>query len=419
MLLLLALTACNLSLAGEETESPFQVQENEGFLLPSPTLPTCNDIQQDPCPGFECYPYLELITELDPTYIWTYPSLYDCHPTGYEISVASMQPEEDYFIAIQNPDIFYDIVDTIDPQTGGPPTSLTTGALLEPATLYVWEVRALLNGIEGGSDRMMFWTGLICDTSTLVAPELIFPADTSQVTDIQVRLMAWYPQDQECLPEDYEFQLSTDPNFTQLEPLVEPQYYVYTDSPQSQLNDCTRYYWRARAVNNDGVGPYSAAFVFDTRFEGQCLLVSPIPAPLQTIGINPTLPPTETNTPIPIITATPLPDTIGPNVSGVSHSPDQINLEGTKPDTIAISATVTDPAGVGSVTLYYRLSGGSIFTTLMSPIGGGVYQVDIGPFKTAGLYQYYILATDTLANANCSSGDLATCPGGTFVVNIP
>lgn len=141
------------------------------------------------------------------------------------------------------------------------------------------------------------------------------------------------------------------------------------------------------------------------------------PTPPPTIGINPTF--TATYTPLPIPTETSVPDSTGPSVSAVSDSPDPVNLEGTKPDTIAVSATVTDPSGVGSVTLYYRLSGGSLNTILMTHIGGGIYQFTVGPFKTAGLYQYYILAVDTLANANCSSGDLSACPGGTFLVNIP
>ncbi len=40
-----------------------------------------------------------------------------------------------------------------------------------------------------------------------------------------------------------------------------------------------------------------------------------------------------------------------------------------------------------------------------------------GPVVTLGIYEYRIMATDTLGNANCKTP--ASCPGGTVTVIIP
>jgi hypothetical protein len=107
-------------------------------------------------------------------------------------------------------------------------------------------------------------------------------------------------------------------------------------------------------------------------------------------------------------------------VSGVGDSPDPVFTNGNPPDTATVSATVTDPSDVASVTLYY--SSGSKTTFLVwGPMSGAgdSYSTAFGPFGSAGTYEYRIFAVDSLGNANCSTSNIDACPGGTLTVIIP
>ena len=105
-------------------------------------------------------------------------------------------------------------------------------------------------------------------------------------------------------------------------------------------------------------------------------------------------------------------DATGPVVSDISDKPDPIFTAGNKQDTSQITVTTTDKSGVATVTVHYRLSGGAfaIWTTLKP----GTATTTFGPFTKPGIYEYRIMATDTLGNANCKTPD--TCPGGTVTV---
>lgn len=108
-------------------------------------------------------------------------------------------------------------------------------------------------------------------------------------------------------------------------------------------------------------------------------------------------------------------DTTGPVVSDISDRPDPIFTAGNKQDTSQITVTTTDESGVATVTMYYRLSGGTfaIWTTLKP----GTVTTTFGPFTKPGIYEYRIMTSDTLGNANCKTPD--TCPGGTVAVVTP
>jgi hypothetical protein len=113
-------------------------------------------------------------------------------------------------------------------------------------------------------------------------------------------------------------------------------------------------------------------------------------------------------------TTTTVADTTGPTVSRVSDSPDPIFTFGNPPDMSWISATTSDPSGVATVTVYYRLGkGGFVVWGSMKP---GASSIAFGPFATMGIYEYRIMATDTLGNANCKTP--SSCPGGTVTVII-
>jgi hypothetical protein len=115
------------------------------------------------------------------------------------------------------------------------------------------------------------------------------------------------------------------------------------------------------------------------------------------------------------VTPTP-PDTAPPSVKATSAEPNPTLT--TIP--VTISARITDQTGIAGADLYYQVGKGAIqYGGAMLHYGGGVYSIQIGPLVPAGTYDYYILAEDTLGNANCTVGTIETCPGGSFVVNIP
>ena len=108
-------------------------------------------------------------------------------------------------------------------------------------------------------------------------------------------------------------------------------------------------------------------------------------------------------------------DTTGPAVSGISDGPDPIFTAGNTPDTSQITVTTSDKSGVATVTVYYRLGGGSF--AVWASLKPGTASTTFGPFTKAGTYEYRIMATDTLGNANCKTPE--TCPGGTVTVTSP
>jgi len=149
--------------------------------------------------------------------------------------------------------------------------------------------------------------------------------------------------------------------------------------------------------------------------------------PTEVIGsLAPTITPTtqatvaEIATPTkvpPTITVAPTqPDTTGPKVSGPNASPNPALT--TTP--VTISATISDGSGVTSATLFYK-TGKDAYQSAgtMSSGGGNLYSLVIGPLTPAGTYQFRIRAIDSLGNANCSDKTPDSCPGGSFVVNIP
>jgi hypothetical protein len=89
-------------------------------------------------------------------------------------------------------------------------------------------------------------------------------------------------------------------------------------------------------------------------------------------------------------------DNAGPTLSGLQHRP--IIPSAKQP--VTISARVTDPDGVGSVTLSYRVNPATAFSTVpMTRQSNDVYVADV-PGQTAGkVVQFYATATDGLGGA--------------------
>ena len=130
-----------------------------------------------------------------------------------------------------------------------------------------------------------------------------------------------------------------------------------------------------------------------------------------------TAPPATTAPPRSTTTA---PDITPPKVSGLTDTPDPIFTKGNIPDRSTVSAGVSDPAGVSSVDLYYRLGAAKYqLWESMAPAGGTTYQSVLGPFGAIGTYDYRIRAVDSNGNATCPTSNIDSCPGGTVTVIIP
>jgi hypothetical protein len=194
-----------------------------------------------------------VVADLQPVFFWEYPE--ECSPEGYRVEVT------DYGT--------YDDSDTI---SGGPGTSSTTWSPSEPllpATDYEWRVAAM-NGDTLGPYSMStrFWTGPLCDASTMPAPTLAQPADGSTVDNSHPPLVWTHAEG--CLPEYYSVDLSADPGFGGPSLVADFHSPAKAVIPAEELADCTTYYWRVVAHRGGGTPPMSSTWTFNTNFTGSC-----------------------------------------------------------------------------------------------------------------------------------------------------
>lgn len=121
----------------------------------------------------------------------------------------------------------------------------------------------------------------------------------------------------------------------------------------------------------------------------QVVVVAPLPS---TIAATPMLPATATSTPA---------DFTPPRILNVSINPTTVAKAGCgTPDTLAISAIVTDASGIANVT--YEVTGPGTMDAgdgYLLPMGGDLYQAAVGPIAgNAGTWIVMIYATDMLQN---------------------
>jgi hypothetical protein len=102
-------------------------------------------------------------------------------------------------------------------------------------------------------------------------------------------------------------------------------------------------------------------------------------------------------------------DTAPPSIGGVSASTGELREPNCDPHTVTITAQVSDPGGVASVEVVYRVSGGSWQTRTMSGSGGS-YQVTLDwgalqasrdpvPTTSGSALEYYVRARDASGNS--------------------
>jgi len=152
--------------------------------MPTPGLPTC------PTAGLQA-PVLtgpamwSVVASLEPSLTWSYPDP-ACNPQGYAID-------------LRTGPLF---TDHLGGGTGNPSTSWGPGSPLQPGKEYEWGVQAI-NGTTLGppAGYDYFFTGPMCDTAALAAPNLLQPANGAIINELDPSLIWQYPD--ACLPQGY------------------------------------------------------------------------------------------------------------------------------------------------------------------------------------------------------------------------
>ena len=163
---------------------------------------------------------------------------------------------------------------------------------LQDCTQYFWHARAFVGNAEPGpfSETRTFFTDFdgecdvllasVCDAAELLAPNLIQPLDNEVNPSYgqEVITVVVYP-DANCFPDSFERFVSPDPGFSGANLIINPSPVNLPPDPNGHygggqltltLQDCTQYYWRARAKVGGAAGPYSETWTFFTDFNGTC-----------------------------------------------------------------------------------------------------------------------------------------------------
>jgi len=142
---------------------------------------------------------------------------------------------------------------------------------LEPATEYFWNVRAWTDGVNGpDSPTWVFFTGPTCDVpADLVAPELIEPDDGAEIPELEV-ILNFQPGEPGCIPDGYYIDLQTAADFNGISLYDQEWSSKHTFFLAETLDDCTTYYWRIAAIEDNTFGPFSESRSFFTNESGTC-----------------------------------------------------------------------------------------------------------------------------------------------------
>lgn len=129
----------------------------------------------------------------------------------------------------------------------------------------------------------------ICPAADLVAPVLISPAnqEVNPVYGQEVITEIQYP-DANCIPESFEKLVSIEPSFSGTNYIINPGPVNIPADPGEfwgsgqltvPLDDCTQYFWKARAQVGPTSGPFSEIHTFFTNYSGSC----EVPAIVKTV----------------------------------------------------------------------------------------------------------------------------------------
>jgi hypothetical protein len=249
-----------------ELEAP-PIEENvESPAIDDNIVPLSNcafmdtDICEDPS---GCGP-IDVITNLSPTFTWTY----GCNPDAYGITLSRE--------GLQYPQ-FVEHIDEFDEEVGGPRRSWTPSRQLDPGSHYYWSVHSLIstwNGVDTPSYYYeTFWTGPRCDPATMEPPDLTQPFVGSEFDPGEIVNLSWEWLQDGCIPDGYEPQLSRKSNFSELVPLeYDPTIPQGLARTQEGVQACKTYYWRVGAISQGEHGPFSGPRSFKVNGGGSFCL---------------------------------------------------------------------------------------------------------------------------------------------------
>jgi hypothetical protein len=137
----------------------------------------------------------------------------------------------------------------------------------------------------------------VCDAADLVASNLLLPANQAINPDYgqEVITEIQYP-DANCIPESFEKLVSIEPSFVEPNNISNPGPVNIPADPGEfwgsgqltiPLDDCTQYFWKARAQVGATSGPFSAIWTFYTNFSGTCEVppvIKPVCEPVDLIA---------------------------------------------------------------------------------------------------------------------------------------
>ncbi|MGD8604644.1 MAG: fibronectin type III domain-containing protein [Anaerolineales bacterium] len=199
----------------------------------------------------------EVVTSLTPTLTWDYPGF--CEPEGYALRLGTSHD-----------------LSGLPLQGGTGIGESWTTASLQPGTQYWWDVAAIVPPAMGPfSSARTFLTGPECaSSSALGVPEILSPINGEEVNS----LFAWLHYQATpfgCIPDGWALDLQTDSNFAGTN-LLGTYNFPGTTVITDELADCTTYYWRVAAVQDNVQGAWSNTGSFFTNDAGNCA-VSYIP----------------------------------------------------------------------------------------------------------------------------------------------
>ncbi len=304
----------------------------------------------------------------------------------------------------------------------------------------------------------------LCSPESLTAPELLTPANGSTVKSSPV--LSWSYPDASCHPYSYAIDISPDSSFTDISLGFGAENYNET-SREWPLPSGKCYFWRVKAYVPDTNGTPSSVWKFCV--ESQLTDTPSSPTFLLTKNAHCRLGPGtayksadayEQGTLVNIegrsedgtwlwvakptsstrcwistsvgtangnwqaarvITAQPLPatetpvpaDATPPSISDLNISPALVSAQnqcGATPALAAVTVRVTDAGGLQRVIA--RISGVGEFD--LSPVGGNIYQANIGPINNTGTFSVFIQALDNAGNSAIGGPvdlQVVACPG--------
>jgi hypothetical protein len=234
---------------GPFTESRiFRVQspDCEPYICPEADLPKPSSC----IPGSD-----RMADSITPTLKWYVPPY--CVPEGYLVHLSKgVELIEGQYDLLTADDHFYSF--DFEP--------------LDPASYYTWRVAAKAGDVVGpwSFDRTFRTPPSCTSSSDLLAPTILSPEDFASIDQNLVEFhLDW--SHMECFPSGYRVELSTDPEFG---PEAEHNPGLFEYRPElsyEYLHDCTRYYWRTRAIAFGSLGPWSETRTFFVDYSTSCI----------------------------------------------------------------------------------------------------------------------------------------------------